>query len=377
MERPSVPMMGNSAEYEEEGMKGIWIVPNSKMFVDVFSIGLGIDESDVDLLFDDMDDVENSILSCSRDEEGCSKECIVSCGESSADSASCQRKWCKRRRDHIPRVFRNDIRRHYSTMILNVFNRNCQDLVKSFFHCYGVPSFRVILRPLDPARFAHLPTDLVQSTVAPMIDGVSLEGEEWWNFHGLIHHVLSSDNVLRLNDARLITRARDRRSIVIMSTEMEMTQIFDIDPLEVMTSTFSFDPKRSEVEDPSKKPRKPRKPRNAESQFLLSPSTRETFDFRPKFQGAMKDSSPYVRVHSAPCTSLSSKSKATNLTTIRKTFGPCFVKLLAKPREYRMKSQIVLMIDENRCIESMTMGDGNLPVDLMDALEKRAIKQKI
>lgn len=258
-----------------------------------------------------------------------------------------RRKWPKRGRYYIPRILKNDVRRHYGTMITNVFNTNNQEFVKSFFKCYGIPSFRMILPPLDPAAFTHLPPQLVQSTITPLIEGVSLEGDEWLHFHGMFTQVLSPDQVFRLTDARLVTRVRDRCSILIMSTEMEFTRIYDVNPLDVMNSAFSFDRTATETATPSPPPNK-----------RHFPSVRDDLVFHPKFRGEMKSSAEMTRERVAPASS--------------KPVGPMPLKLLPKPRHYIIKSRMIIMIDAHRRIESLTFGDGKLPQDFMDALERKA-----
>lgn len=299
----------------------------------------------------------------------------------------CEQRRLKRKEGHVPRVVKNDIRRHYGTMIMNVFNGSSEDLVKSFFQTYAIPSYRVNLRPIDPASYAHLPYQVVEKYLPKFQTGMSFDGNEWLNYFNRFYSVLSPDQVFRLNDVRLVTRLSDKSSIIIMSTEVRKVQIFDVNPMEVLNTAFSFDQNNpnSQPADSCTVDRVDRRVpfSRAHSDHVVEPKLRGKFRSSAVIESIHSVATPSPpnnaglllspsakepeAVVSAPPTSIATSQETTadNSTTLT-------VKLLSKPRQVHMKSMLVLVIDVNRRIESMILGDGQLSPDLLRTLENQA-----
>lgn len=287
-----------------------------------FSAAITDIEKDV---FGILDDITGDFRDIDNDDDE-SGSSLAKCESSSSDDMAIQPKKRKRGKDFIPRVVKNDVRRYYGTMIMNVLNTCDEDFAKSFFRTYAVPSFRMNMRHYDPEHYAHLPPEVIQNHFPRLRETISFDVDEWMNYHNVVTQVMSSGHVFRLNNVRLVTRAMSKRSIIIMSTELETTRVFDLDTLEVLGSSFSFD-----QENPA-----PQRETRIADQLNIEPPK-----LRGRLTGSVLSARPPMR-------------------------------LLSKPVRSLVKSQMVLVLDANRRIESAIVGDGRPPPDILESLEKHA-----
>lgn len=294
-----------------------------------------------------------------------------------------KRKRPKRKKNFIPRVIKSDIRRHYSTMITNVINANNHELLKSFFHSYAIPTFRMNTRQIDPASYAHLPQEVVQNNIAKFVKGISFNGEEWLKFHSLVNNMISPDQVLRLRDVRLVTRLNDHRSVIVMSVDVELSHIFEVDPLEMLNSAFDFDNSDDEQQE-----------RQSNNSSPLFSAIDSHVVEQPSLRGKLRNlstntmeltsgpSSPSALVTSAVAPSDTISSVPTTAVAATETIrhhhnshkhllGPSLVPL-SKPRQYKMQTEMVLILGEDKRIESVVVGDGRLAPDLLESLDRQA-----
>lgn len=272
-------------------------------------------------------------------------ECGTNDPESSDSSSDVRRRCSKRGRNFIPRVPKNDIRRHYGTMLMNVLNTNFQEFVESFFETYSVPSFRTNILHVNPALYPHIPPHLFQNYAYRLSCDISLSGWDWLLFHRLFSQVLAPDQVYRIKSIRLVTRKKDRRSLIIMSTELELHQIYDFKLVDVMNSLFTFGDEASS-------------------------ETSVTF---------LDDRVPFA-FHTPPIITPMMRGKAKAPKNCLPMLPPSFdypMRLLDKPKRYLLKSQMVLAIDEFRRITSFDINDGRLPSDALAILEAKAAEWRI
>lgn len=247
-------------------------------------------------------------------------------------------------------------------MIANIFNSGSLQLLMSFFQCYAVPAFRMNMRQIDPVCYAHLPLPL-QSYVSKFANGMSFDGQEWLTFHSMFSQMLSPSQAFRVEEARLITRARTKRSIIIMSTEIEMSRSFDVNTLEVLNSAFSFEQEQHGIiSHVSSQPAV-----ESKRDDNIFPSVDKVMVAQPNIRGKLRASSFNTGLH-VVSSSPSSSDSVTMQDIHGNAFGPLMTPLL-KPRQFTMKSQLVLVINEQKRIEYLTMGDGRLPPDLLEYLE--------
>lgn len=254
----------------------------------------------------------------------------------------------KRKKNYIPRVVKSDIRRHYGSMVANVLNSCNNELMHSFFQNYAIPAFRMEMRQVDPSSYAHLPPQVIQNNVSKFVKGISFDGEEWLKFMSPVCHAASPDQVFRLNNVRLVTRLNDESSLVVMDTEIEGSRVYDINPLDVLDYIFSYD---SDEVTPGK---------HSQHQAVL----------RTSALNASAPTSTPVSTYSSPSSRLQHDGLNRNCNA-KQVFGPS-VKLLPQPKRVRMQSQMVLVLGVDRRIESIIVGDGRLPVDVLEALESQA-----
>lgn len=240
-------------------------------------------------------------------------------------------------------------------MLMNVLNSDCASFQESFFTTYAIPNFQTNFAPIDHSHYSHIPSHLFQKYIQPISDGFGVSGREWFQFHRIFGQILIPDKIHRLNDVRLVTRMRDNRSMIVMSTEVELCHIFDINLVDLMFSQFSFSDESSSEETEVDQ--------NCSVPFSTAHTSLTT---PPKLRGKYRlpaSLNPDLQLlHSL----YNEHSIIDGMTNGYSDW------LLTKPRHFLMKTQMVLMVDEHRRIESLTIGHGHLPDDAEAALEAKA-----
>lgn len=297
--------------------------------------------------------------------------------ESASDTAVTQRKRRKRKKNFIPRVVSNDVRRYYGSMVMNVFNTHDFRTTKSFFRSFAIPSFRVCIRKIDTSHLTHIPEHLIRQHIPKLKNGASFLGDDWLNFHHFIHNETSPDLVFRMTEAKLITRLNDSRSAIIMSTEVEQTQIVDWDPLTLANEAFDFDVEPFDSDDSSSYLHPPHSSRlsSGSSHHL---STVDAAIAEPKVRGTMRSAASAVmrsansNAGNSSRTIRASPTSPTDAMSTVPNLHKSLLPLLPQPRRVCMSSQLILVINEHKQIETMIAGDGRPPPDLLQMLERQA-----
>lgn len=185
---------------------------------------------------------------------------------------------------------------------------------------------------------------------------------------------MSPDLVYRMTDAKLITRLNDSRSAIVITTEVEQTHIVDWDPIALVYAAFEFDVEASDSEDSSS--HQHNSLHSSRSSDVLS--VVDAVIAEPKVRGTMKSAaSAFMRSindtpSSSSCTSPASPILSPNALSSGHNWHESKWPLLAQPRRVRMSSQLILVINEHKHIETMIAGDGRPPPDLMQTLERQA-----
>lgn len=272
----------------------------------------------------------------------------------------------RRKKGFIPRVLKRDIRRHYGSMIMNVFNSGNMAFLLSFVRQFAVPNFRVNLRPIHHDSVVHLPSDVVEYSISKFMNGVSFDGEEWFTFYSSLNNLTTPDLVHRMHNARLVTRPRDDRSILILQTESEMSWIFDYDPISLWENIFHFEDESMML---------PSSAGLTASSVAPSPSFNQSTTVQQLFQQSMIDSmQPRLRgVVKSPLATTATRSGSLKVADLfHKAVSHNNMRQLSRPQHVRLFSQVILVLDAEKRIESIAFGDGQVPPEVMRTLQKRA-----
>lgn len=250
----------------------------------------------------------------------------------------------------------------------NIFNTSDYDFLKSFFVNFAVPTLRINLR-VKAEQLEVFPTAVIQRYLSNFVKGVSFVADDWLKFHYFVHHILSPDKVFRVHSAQLVTRLNDDRSILVMSTESELSNIFDFNPIGLFDAMFILED--NSVVDETMSP----------NSSILSSATSAS-----QLSGSLLEldatiSAPTVRV----------RAKDSNMQLMQQMGNPsssCVhdtfqlyeattgskMSLLSEPLRSRRTSQMILILNGDKRIESMVFGNGQLPPEIVRFLENEALR---
>lgn len=148
-----------------------------------------------------------------------------------------------RRRIYAPRIIKNDIRRHYATMMANVCNSYNDDMYASFLTTFSVPNMRVRKTVL-----LDLPTDknFQDSFRHEVISDIG-SGLKWSVMYYAVLKGLCPDSVMRILSSELYSRSDTSKTILTIKMRYDFTRLHDVHPL-----LFTEDMFEALVEGPAK-----------------------------------------------------------------------------------------------------------------------------
>lgn len=125
-----------------------------------------------------------------------------------------------RRTQSFPRVIKTDIRRHYATMIANVFNSHCISLLQSFFATYCTQQLRVEKKFNELSKKPYADQHLLTSTTGILL--LAAVGMQ-----------LNPDETFTLTNTKVITRSDSDEATIVINFSTSLTTLYDVDPDEV------------------------------------------------------------------------------------------------------------------------------------------------
>lgn len=280
------------------------------------------------LLWDE--ECEEFISSDSSNDENGSNTII----NSTNDSTSILK---KRKKSRVPRVLKNDIRRKYVSMIGNVFNNSEIDFFHSFFHTFSID--QVLFKKSCLASFGKKSGQKSSNTITATINRITEERDdvvfqnidsmtcEWFLLHYLI-----PDEVLTIQDAKILTWPGNKRSVVTIDIECEFTRIYSVNPKKYLQTILSFYERKK--------------------RSLLS--TKSNNDNCNDWLYAKKEKAPYQDI----CPLVTDIARI-----IPDPFEAYFemtgqrIPVLQTPVKMKFATEFRLLLDENKCIEMMEIGE--------------------
>lgn len=191
------------------------------------------DDPDFDLDFDfDIEDFDFDIdIDFDEDDSKPRSEDSYSPGEKEQglNENDHKRKRRKRNRRRLvpPRIVKNDVRRHYATMMANVCNSFDDDTYASFLTTFSVPHMRI-----RKAASLDLPTS---PSFQEAFRQVSLDdirgGVKWLVVCFSVIKRLSPDNTMSILSSQLRTRSDTRKTLLSMKMRFDFTRLHNVHPM--------------------------------------------------------------------------------------------------------------------------------------------------
>lgn len=132
-----------------------------------------------------------------------------------------------RRRIYAPRVLKNDIRRQYATMMVNVFNSFDEKVFASLLRTYAVPSMQVqkLVVPELPS------SEIFKEAFRNQIISGAVNGMQWSMVHFLVLKSLCPDNIMRIISTKLLTRSDTSKTLLTITVQLDFTRVHNVHPL--------------------------------------------------------------------------------------------------------------------------------------------------
>lgn len=139
----------------------------------------------------------------------------------------------------IPRVLKRDIRRQYPKMIANILNNADFNLFHSFFRTFSVGTNDIRLRVKDAHGVPFETTDQYSHLFKRDLPEIfAYQGYAWIFFHWYIMSALNPDQIVRVEDANIITRSDTEKSQVSLDVSVDFHRMYDIHIIRFMGSMF-------------------------------------------------------------------------------------------------------------------------------------------
>lgn len=129
----------------------------------------------------------------------------------------------RNRQAALPRVIKTDIRRHYGTMITNVFNSHDISLLQSFFATYCTGSMHFTLNPVG--------------NVSPRLDDINehlLTSATGLSLFVAVGTQLSPDETISLINTKVVTRSDREETVIVLTLRSTKTSLFAVSVDEVV-----------------------------------------------------------------------------------------------------------------------------------------------
>lgn len=194
--------------------------------------GEGASDFDFDFDFDtDEFDFDFDLFFGEDDDRKSRSEDSYSPGEKekSLNENDRKRKYRKRNRRRLlaPRIVKNDVRRHYATMMANVCNSFDDNTYASFLTTFSVPHMRI-----RKAASLDLPTSpcFQEAFRQDSLDDIR-GGVKWLVVCFSVIKRLSPDNTMRILSAQLRTRSDTSKTLLSMKMRFDFTRFHNVHPM--------------------------------------------------------------------------------------------------------------------------------------------------
>ncbi len=119
----------------------------------------------------------------------------------------------KRKLGRIPRIFKSDIRRQYSTMLFNVLNSCDYTVLRAFFRNFSTNSMMVKIKGVGQNL---VPKNIAYFRENRSSGDVTFEGKDWIKFHFFAMQRMTFDQVFTIKNATIVAKKNSKRSPIVM-----------------------------------------------------------------------------------------------------------------------------------------------------------------
>lgn len=141
-----------------------------------------------------------------------------------------------RRRIFVPRIIKRDYRRHYATMMANMFNSYDNAAYAAFFTTFAAPNMRVRkAAAFDLPASQEFQDSFRQNTVENDVDN---GGTDWSVMHFSVMKSLFPDMTMRVESAVLRSRSDTSKTLLTVKARIAYTRMHDVSPLLVTEDMF-------------------------------------------------------------------------------------------------------------------------------------------
>eukprot|EP01033_Poteriospumella_lacustris_P003737 gene3738-2648_t len=139
----------------------------------------------------------------------------------------------------VPRVLKRDIRRQYPKMIVNILNNSDFNLFHSFFRTFSVGIKDIRFRVKDSHGVPFQTTDQFSHLFKRDLPEIfAYQGYAWIFFHWYIMSTLNPDQIVRIEEAKIVTRSDSSKSKVSLDVSVDFHRMYDIHITRFMGSIF-------------------------------------------------------------------------------------------------------------------------------------------
>jgi hypothetical protein len=235
----------------------------------------------------------------------------------------------KRKRNKVPRIVKNDIRRKYVLMIGNVFNNNEVGYFYSFFRTFCVDQMLFKKSCLAGYGKKDGNSNNIINRITEVRDDVVFQDINRMSCEWYLLHQLIPDEILKIEDAKILSWPGNKRNVIVIDVSCEFTRIYQVNPKRYLEILFEY--YATQI---------------AESSVTVTSDEAST--------SSEEDTTTSV----APVSALASEISS----VIPDPFAAYFqmtgesIQVLSKPVRVKFLTEFRLLLDENKSIEMMEIG---------------------
>lgn len=258
----------------------------------------------------------------------------------------------KRKAQRIPRIYKNDLRRLYSTMLANVLNDSDYGKFSSFFNTFCTNTMMVKIKGVGQTL---VPKHITYFPEAGKSRDITFYGVDWVRFHFFSMFRMVSDQIFDIKNAKIVLKRNAKRSAVVMDTQISFSQLYDTTPFAFVDAMFC-DPHESE---------------NAQHHGYAdaSPLTDALSQRRPTRPLATLETFAPVSSRNtlAQLPSVEEKTDIPDPAALYPSITGRPLPLFAHPQPVSFPSRLMIFLNENKFIETIVLGtDDSVAIPFSD-----------
>lgn len=295
----------------------------------------------------DMEDIEEHEILEEDDDSPCSS--VLQDGASEMQLVQSR----KRKAPRIPRIYKNDLRRLYSTMLANVLNDSDYSKFSSFFDTFCTNTMMVKMKGVGQTLVPKNITYFHES--GKNSPDITFYGVDWVRFHFFSMFRMVADQVFDIKNAKILLKRNAKRSAVVMDTQISFSQMYDATPFAFVDAMFG-DPHKPEILSHN----------SADASSLADSLSERSTTRRPT--STLETFAPLsTRNTLALLPSVEEKTDIPDPATIFSSITGRSLPYLPCPRPVSFPSRLMIFLNEEKFIETIVLGtDDSVDIPFSD-----------